>query len=371
MNYKQYYQSHIALKHARQALRRGKKTEARHYILEALELTPEYEDAWIMMAEISDIQAKMVYINKAFEINPSSQKARQAVHDIVQIQRGKCDETAFVQQKKLKTDELKSKTSRKIIESKLHKNRNISTLFNVALKIGISIFPVFLLVGSFLLWTAFSNNQIVLARAPAVASPSNALVSITKTPSPTTTSTSPTPTQTSTVSPTTLPATAESMMITSTQDAEILQPSQVKNVLLYTEIPQSAALLPSTSLPPGVNPDERWIDINLSSQQLYAFFGNEVIRTFIVSTGMSYTPTPTGVFHIYVKYPSADMFGPGYYLPGVPSVMYFNKDYGIHGAYWHMNFGTPMSHGCVNMTLEDAAWLFEWSSVGTAVNIHY
>ena len=51
--------------------------------------------------------------------------------------------------------------------------------------------------------------------------------------------------------------------------------------------------------------------------------------------------------------------------------MYFYKGYGLHGTYWHNNFGTPMSHGCVNLATGDAGWLFSWASVGTVVNVHY
>ena len=65
------------------------------------------------------------------------------------------------------------------------------------------------------------------------------------------------------------------------------------------------------------------------------------------------------------------MTGPGYYLPDVPFTMYYYKGYGIHAATWHNNFGTPMSHGCINMRLEDAQWMFNWASIGTLVNIHY
>ena len=62
---------------------------------------------------------------------------------------------------------------------------------------------------------------------------------------------------------------------------------------------------------------------------------------------------------------------PGYYLRDVPYVMYFYRGYGLHGAYWHNNFGTPMSHGCVNLSVDDARWLYEWASVGTKVVTHY
>jgi lipoprotein-anchoring transpeptidase ErfK/SrfK len=117
-------------------------------------------------------------------------------------------------------------------------------------------------------------------------------------------------------------------------------------------------------------PGERWIDVSLSQQQVTAFEGNQAIRTFLVSTGTWDHPTVQGQFHIYVKYPAADMAGPGYYLPSVPFVMYFYEGYGLHGTYWHHNFGTPMSHGCVNLETGDAAWLFDWASVGTLVNVH-
>jgi lipoprotein-anchoring transpeptidase ErfK/SrfK len=51
--------------------------------------------------------------------------------------------------------------------------------------------------------------------------------------------------------------------------------------------------------------------------------------------------------------------------------MYFYRGYGIHGTYWHSNFGHPMSHGCINLPTEEAEWLFHWASVGTLVNIHW
>jgi lipoprotein-anchoring transpeptidase ErfK/SrfK len=117
--------------------------------------------------------------------------------------------------------------------------------------------------------------------------------------------------------------------------------------------------------------DGRWIDVNLSQQQVYAYEGNTLVNSFIVSTGLPDTPTVTGEFRIYVKVPLQDMSGPGYYLTDVPWVMFFYEDYGLHGTYWHNNFGTPMSRGCVNLTVEDAAWLYNWASVGTPVSVHY
>ena len=64
------------------------------------------------------------------------------------------------------------------------------------------------------------------------------------------------------------------------------------------------------------------------------------------------------------------MSGPGYSLPNVEWVSYFVKSYAIHGTYWHNNFGTPMSHGCVNMRVREAKWLFNWAPKGTRVIVH-
>jgi lipoprotein-anchoring transpeptidase ErfK/SrfK len=124
-------------------------------------------------------------------------------------------------------------------------------------------------------------------------------------------------------------------------------------------------------LPDGVGDNEHWIDINLTWQSAYAYEGKQLMRSFVVSTGTWQYPTVTGQYRIYVKYRYADMAGPGYYLPNVPYVMYFYEGYGLHGTYWHHNFGTPMSHGCINFTTEDAGWLFDFADIGTVVNIHY
>lgn len=103
---------------------------------------------------------------------------------------------------------------------------------------------------------------------------------------------------------------------------------------------------------------------------LYAFDGDTLVKSFLVSTGTAAHPTVIGQFHVYVKYRYTLMTGPGYYLPDVPYTMYFYDGYGIHGTYWHDNFGHPMSHGCINMRTSEAGWLYEWASVGTLVNVH-
>lgn len=120
---------------------------------------------------------------------------------------------------------------------------------------------------------------------------------------------------------------------------------------------------------------ERWIDVDLSQQRLTAYEGQRPVYHSWISSGLPQYPTVDGTFYIYVKYESADMSGgagaDAYFLPNVPYVMYFHGSYGLHGTYWHNNFGQPMSHGCVNLPTPAAEWLFNWASVGTRVVTHY
>jgi LysM repeat protein len=127
----------------------------------------------------------------------------------------------------------------------------------------------------------------------------------------------------------------------------------------------------ASSSAPQSTSRERWIDVNLSTQTLTAYEGSNPVYRAVVSTGLPGTPTPVGTFRVWIKLRYDDMSGPGYYLPNVPYVMYFYRDYGLHGTYWHSNFGTPMSHGCVNLSTPEAGWLYNWASVGTRVVTHY
>ena len=123
-----------------------------------------------------------------------------------------------------------------------------------------------------------------------------------------------------------------------------------------------------TAIPSG----DKHIYVDLSTQILYAYEGTSKIFQTFVATGR-WGKTPTGNFNIWTKLRSTRMSGGSgadyYNLPNVPFVMYFYGDFGLHGAYWHDNFGYTMSHGCVNMSVEDAEWLFNWAPVGTPVLI--
>ncbi|MDH3674577.1 MAG: L,D-transpeptidase [Anaerolineae bacterium] len=109
------------------------------------------------------------------------------------------------------------------------------------------------------------------------------------------------------------------------------------------------------------SPTEKWIEVDVTEQRVTAWEGNLPVMSFLTSTGLPNTPTLLGEFNIYWKLESTLMTGPGYYLPEVPYTMYFYAGYALHGAYWHDNFGSPMSHGCVNLSIDHAKELFEWA----------
>jgi len=138
---------------------------------------------------------------------------------------------------------------------------------------------------------------------------------------------------------------------------------------LDDRIVDSVSPMPSDQIPEPTVVDGKQIVVVLSQQQTYVFENGVLLRHFLSSTGLPRTPTVTGDFEIYVKYDAQRMTGPGYDLPGVPWVMYFYRDYALHGAYWHNNFGNPMSHGCVNLRIPEAEWLYQWAAIGTPVHI--
>jgi lipoprotein-anchoring transpeptidase ErfK/SrfK len=125
--------------------------------------------------------------------------------------------------------------------------------------------------------------------------------------------------------------------------------------------------------PPEVAVNERWIDVDLTGQRLSACEGDRVIRAVKISSGVGAEgapySTPRGTYRVYAKLRSATMASPTspadphpYRFEAVPHVQYFYKEIALHGAYWHRRFGERISHGCVNLAPDDAAWLFEFTS---------
>lgn len=110
----------------------------------------------------------------------------------------------------------------------------------------------------------------------------------------------------------------------------------------------------------------KWISVDLHEQVTIAYEGATPVFATLSSSGTDEQPTREGLYQIYARYTLTRMtggyLGPDYYyLQDVPWTMYFDKDIGFHGAYWHDAFGSQNSRGCVNLALTDARWLFKWT----------
>lgn len=121
---------------------------------------------------------------------------------------------------------------------------------------------------------------------------------------------------------------------------------------------------------------EKLIIVDISEQRLTAYSNGVPVHTFLVSTGVNGWNTPQGTTTVTAKIPIMDYtwnYGPGnpnnYSLPDVKWNLRFKNHYYIHSAYWHNNFGHVMSHGCVNTSIPDAEWIFNWANVGTTVTV--
>jgi lipoprotein-anchoring transpeptidase ErfK/SrfK len=129
--------------------------------------------------------------------------------------------------------------------------------------------------------------------------------------------------------------------------------------------------------PPPQQGGAKELVVSLTEQRLWAYERTTPVLSTLVSTGTAETPevaTPLGRFRIRVKFPLETMegtvSGEDYRVEDVPHVMYFTDEgHALHGTYWHDNFGTPMSHGCVNLPLDVAAWMYGWAPEWTPVTI--
>ena len=393
---------HIAK--AREALRRGDKASARQLGEQAAFLAPKMEDVWLVLAASDpNPQEALAYARKALALNPQSVRARRGV------------EWASDRLKQAGGSKNRSLVSPKIVPNQVEavsslpkkhayqtvvampalqsqgRNWLLPALLTGAVFMFIGFIALFALIP--VLGSIVSSVSVPVPTqenlwAPAeIAKPEVTPIDV----SAFAAQVADTPASTSpTASLTTVPTFSASATPTEapTNEAQTDVPSEAPTIIpaatetpgamameIIADTPTSEYSAPTSSAP---NPPiassgngARWIDVDLTNQRVYAYEGDVVVNSFVVSTGTWMTPTVTGEYKVYVKYRSASMSGPGYYLPDVPYIMYFHKGYGLHGTYWHNNFGTPMSHGCVNLRTEEAGWLYNWASVGTVVNVHH
>ena len=384
-------QAQQALQNAREALRSGDRNAARRWAEQAAKLAPQLEDPWLILAAVASPKASMAFIERALKINPDSPRARKGMQwALKRLQSApsageKAEETT--QQAKAVKRSVPAKKSRR-------------AAFYPILLLALGCIAVIAAA-----WTASTSpalasilsgasQQPVEAQRPKVwarveiakpmqdapepvpifveAAPTLSLPTPTVIPptlEPTATPTLPAPT--ATLEPP-VPGSSEVGSTDTPEATSTPAGSLVMEIIEDTPVPTAG---PTNAAPkpqdPPVGNGVRWIEVDLTQQRVYAWEGDVLMNSFIVSTGTWATPTVTGTFNIWNKTRIQTMSGPGYSLPNVPWVMYFYKDYGFHGTYWHNNFGTPMSHGCVNLTIPDAEWLYNWASYGTTVKVHY
>lgn len=334
------------------AYRKGQRAEARRWAELAVSLAPDQETPWLVLASLASPRASIEYLNKALEINPGSKRARKGMSWAVGRYRKE------IQHQRSRPQFTLPET---IDESTLTQRRPAIPVWFLLLATCLALYLFWFHTPTF----SSATNQNLPGSVERIFQKATLTYTPTSTATPTATFTS-TPTATATHTPTSTPTQTPTATATATP-TNTPTPTETP---LPTETPKPKKKKNNVNIPAGISGNQRWIDIDLSEQRTYAYEGSQVVNSFVVSTGTWRTPTVTGRFKIYVKYRYADMSGPGYYLADVPFVMYFYKGYGLHGTYWHNNFGTPMSHGCVNLRNDDARWLFNWASVGTIVNVH-
>ncbi len=134
-----------------------------------------------------------------------------------------------------------------------------------------------------------------------------------------------------------------------------------------------ATVMPNGTPPDGVA-NGRWIDIDLAEQTLAVYDNSQLIFATVIASGLEPFWTRPGLFQIYQKKETETMRNGDpsdyYYLDNVPWTMYFDKARALHGAYWRTRFGYPQSHGCINLSVGDAHWLFNWAHEGDFVYVH-
>ena len=389
-------EAHLAVQKAREALRANRRSDARKWAEHAAQLAPQMEDPWLVLAAIASPEASLQFIQKALKINPDSPRARRGMEWAMERLREQPSQPAETRQSLVKR--LPAAPAVQPPATPAPRPRAVRLQ-------GRALAPVLLIAVGLFVCIAAGASALM---SPVVASliqqqvqpthmPSWALAYIPKpTDAPTSSLAeelqptivvdfSPTPAPeimptdgaASTEQPTEQPTDASTEQAAGVPtDQSTLEPPTAEPTwsgtldLTYVDTPSAAEATPSA---PGytASGEQRWIDVNLSQQMLYAYEGNNVVNSFLVSTGTWLHPTVTGQYHIYIKLRYTDMTGPDYYLPNVPYTMYFYQSYGLHGTYWHHNFGHPMSHGCVNLSIPDSAWLYSFASVGTLVNVHY
>ena len=138
-------------------------------------------------------------------------------------------------------------------------------------------------------------------------------------------------------------------------------------------IQRTVAMVSPQGEPPEGKVWDRWIEVNLFEQTLAVYEERELVFATMIATGKAPLFTYPGIFEIEEKLDLTTMRWLGedisYNLEAVPWTMYFDQDRAFHGAYWRASLGYPQSHGCVNLSVGDSQWLYNWAELGEHVYV--
>jgi lipoprotein-anchoring transpeptidase ErfK/SrfK len=362
------------VRNALEELRHGNKQAARSLAQHAIALAPDFEDPWLVLAAVSEPRPSLEYLKQALRINPDSFRAR---HGLLEVQR--------------RLERISRKRSPQAVDQAPFQAAQpteqpdyppppqpVSPLFSK--KTGkpwlkwLGLFSIFgmAMVAIVIAIIAISQNTNVKAVGLPTSPPeiivlqslATATATVTPTPAPTNTPTvtpiptdTPLPTPTDTPEPTATPSPIPSP-VPAQADASAGSDSQ-----------QSGA----SSNPTG----GKRIVVYISKQRMYAYQGDTLVYNFIVSTG-AYNGTRIGTFSILDKITRAWSDPWGFWMPHWMGIYWAGvTENGIHAlpvltngnVIWGDGLGTPISHGCIVLSTEDARLLFNWASIGTKVQI--
>jgi len=337
-----------ALKQAKEALQRGEKHEARYWAQIAASIAPNMEEPWLILAAVADTRASIAYLNQVLKINPKSERAQEELN---LARRRQLNEKTLPVSEEMETPpaQVKAFTRPKSVVQRARRFLYIPTPLRFLMLF------MFLIAASAFFWAASSFSALAATRSRTDTSSQDSQIHYwsqvylpkpSYTPSPTVTPT-PSPTATSTF-------TATSLSTNTSQPSDGLLQGQ------------------------GSAGGGKLIVVSIHEQHLYAYQGNRLIYSFIVSTG-SNNSTVTGTYHILDKIPDPYGWNWNFWMPDWMGIYYVGDlEDGFHALpllangqrLWGDEIGTPVTYGCVVLNIADAQTLYNWAEVGTAVQIN-
>ena len=344
-----------AIQYAAEAIQRGDKRAARQWAQMAASLAPQTEEPWLMLASVSTPQASVEYIKQALIVRPGSERAMQALR---WAQKRVAEQSSLAQTQRSTTAPLevtqptRIQTTPTVSPQKATGKRTIT--------IPTIIFPILILCAALValsIWPGNASRALALIQAEATSAPSDTAKTTDNGPAWSTAEISKpthTPIPTATSTPTAIPT-----------------PTALPTDMPATDNPSVPA--------PQVQSNGKYILVSISEQHLYAYQDNQLVYSFVASTGM-HNATRTGVFQVLDKIPNAYGATWDLWMPNWMGIYYSGTlENGIHALpilsngtqLWAGYLGTPISFGCIVLGVQDAQSLYDWADVGTTVEIKY